>query len=62
MIGIEMGHGFGSFDDSKPAAVQWVSALHKVGMLTIPAGSSVVSFFAAAQLEARRGPSRSRFV
>ena len=44
MIGIEMGHGFGSFDDSKPAAVQWVSALHKVGMLTIPAGSSVVRF------------------
>ena len=44
MIGIEMGHGFGSFDDSKPAAVQWVSALHKAGMLTIPAGSSVVRF------------------
>ncbi|MBT3615092.1 MAG: aminotransferase class III-fold pyridoxal phosphate-dependent enzyme, partial [Verrucomicrobia bacterium] len=44
MIGIEMGHGFGSFDDSKPATVQWVSALHKVGMLTIPAGSSVIRF------------------
>ena len=44
MIGIEMGHGFGSFDDLKPAAVQWVSALHKAGMLTIPAGSSVVRF------------------
>jgi len=44
MIGIEMGHGFGSFDDLKPAAVQWVSALHEAGMLTIPAGSSVVRF------------------
>ena len=44
MIGIEMGGGFGSFDDSKPASVQWVSALHEAGMLTIPAGSSVVRF------------------
>ncbi len=44
MIGIEMGDGFGSFDDSKPAAVQWVSALHEAGLLTIPAGSSVVRF------------------
>ena len=40
----EMGGGFGSFDDSKPASVQWVSALHEAGMLTIPAGSSVVRF------------------
>ena len=44
MIGIEMGGDFGSFDDGKPAAVQWVSALHETGMLTIPAGSSVVRF------------------
>ena len=44
MIGIEMGGGFDSFDDSKPAALQWVSALHEAGMLTIPAGSSVVRF------------------
>ena len=44
MIGIEMGDGFGSFDESKPAAVQWVSALHETGVLTIPAGSSIVRF------------------
>ena len=44
MIGIEMGDGFGSFDDSKPAAVQWVSALHESGVLTMPAGSSIVRF------------------
>ena len=44
MIGIEMGDGFGSFDDSKSAAVQWVSALHETGVLTIPAGSSIVRF------------------
>ena len=44
MIGIEMGDGFGSFDDSKSAAVQWVSALHETGVLTIPAGSSTVRF------------------
>jgi len=44
MIGIEMGGDFDSFDDGKPAAVQWVSALHEAGMLTIPAGSSVVRF------------------
>ena len=44
MIGIEMGDGFGSFDNGKPAAVQWVSALHEAGMLTIPAASSVVRF------------------
>ena len=44
MIGIEMGDGFGSFDDSKPASVQWVTALHETGMLTIPADSSVVRF------------------
>ncbi len=29
MIGIEMGDGFGSFDNSKPASVQWVFALHE---------------------------------
>ena len=44
MIGIEMGGGFGSFDNSKSAAVQWVFALHEAGLLTIPAGSSVVRF------------------
>ena len=44
MIGIEMGDGFGSFDDSKSAAVQWVSALHETGVLTIPTGSSIVRF------------------
>ncbi|MDP6794043.1 MAG: aminotransferase class III-fold pyridoxal phosphate-dependent enzyme, partial [Verrucomicrobiota bacterium] len=44
MIGIEMGGGFSSFDDGKPTALQWVSALHEAGMLTIPAGSSVVRF------------------
>ena len=44
MIGIEMGGGFGSFDNSKPAAVQWVFALHETGLLTIPAGSSVIRF------------------
>ena len=44
MIGIEMGGDFDSFDDGKPAVVQWVSALHEAGMLTIPAGSSVVRF------------------
>ena len=44
MIGIEMGDGFGSFDNSKPASVQWVFALHESGLLTIPAGSSVVRF------------------
>jgi len=44
MIGIEMGDGFGSFDNSKPASVQWVFALHESGLLTIPAGSAVVRF------------------
>ena len=44
MIGIEMGGGFGSFDNSKPASVQWVFALHESGLLTIPAGSAVVRF------------------
>ncbi len=44
MIGIEMGDGFTSFEASKPASVQWVSALHKTGMLTIPAGTSIVRF------------------
>ena len=44
MIGIEMGDGFDSFDDDKSAAVQWVSALHEAGLLTIPAGNSVVRF------------------
>ncbi|MDP6306040.1 MAG: acetylornithine transaminase [Verrucomicrobiota bacterium] len=44
MIGIEMGGGFGSFDKSKPAALQWVFALHEAGLLTIPAGSSVIRF------------------
>ncbi|MEE2948112.1 MAG: aspartate aminotransferase family protein [Verrucomicrobiota bacterium] len=44
MIGIEMGESFGSFDNSKPASLQWVSALHEAGILTIPAGLSVVRF------------------
>ena len=44
MIGIDMGGGFGSFDNSKSAAVQWVFALHEAGLLTIPAGSSVIRF------------------
>ena len=44
MIGIEMVGGFASFDNSKPASVQWVFALHEAGLLTIPAGSSVIRF------------------
>ncbi len=44
MIGIDMGDGFASFDASKPASVQWVSAMHETGMLTIPAGTSIVRF------------------
>jgi acetylornithine/N-succinyldiaminopimelate aminotransferase len=44
MIGIEMGGGFGSSDNSKSTAVQWVFALHEAGLLTIPAGSSVIRF------------------
>ena len=50
MIGIEMGSDIVSFDDAKPASVQWVSALHEAGMLTIPAGQSVVRFLPALNL------------
>ena len=50
MIGIEMGSDIASFDDTKPASVQWVSALHEAGMLTIPAGQSVVRFLPAMNL------------
>ena len=50
MIGIEMGSDIASFDDAKPASVQWVSALHEAGMLTIPAGQSVVRFLPAMNL------------
>ena len=50
MIGIEMGTDIASFDDAKPASVQWVSALHEAGMLTIPAGQSVVRFLPALNL------------
>ncbi|HAH98463.1 MAG TPA: aspartate aminotransferase family protein, partial [Verrucomicrobiales bacterium] len=47
MIGIEMGNEVATFDDKKPASVQWVSALHKSGILTIPAAESVVRFLPA---------------
>ena len=58
LIGIEMGGEVPSFDDKKPASVQWVSALHEAGMLTIPAGQSVVRFLPAlnlTQAEAEEG-------
>ncbi|HBV31330.1 MAG TPA: aspartate aminotransferase family protein, partial [Verrucomicrobiales bacterium] len=58
LIGIEMGGEVASFDDKKPASVQWVSALHEAGMLTIPAGQSVVRFLPAlnlTQAEAEEG-------
>ena len=58
MIGIEMGGEVPSFDNKKPASVQWVSALHEAGMLTIPAGQSVVRFLPAlnlTQAEAEEG-------
>ena len=50
MIGIEMVGGFASFDNSKPASVQWVFALHEAGLLTIPAGSSVIRFLPSLNL------------
>jgi acetylornithine/N-succinyldiaminopimelate aminotransferase len=58
MIGIEMGNEVATFDDKKPASVQWVSALHKSGILTIPATESVVRFLPAlniTQAEAEEG-------
>ena len=58
MIGIEMGNEVATFDDKKPACVQWVSALHKSGILTIPAAESVVRFLPAlniTQAEAEEG-------
>ena len=58
MIGIEMGNEVATFDNKKPASVQWVSALHKSGILTIPAAESVVRFLPAlniTQAEAEEG-------
>jgi len=58
MIGIEMGNDVPTFDDKKPASIQWSSALHKSGMLTIPAAESVVRFLPAlnlSQAEAEEG-------
>lgn len=51
MIGIEMSSQIKSFDEGKPASVQWVSALHETGLLTIPAGESIVRFLPALNLE-----------
>ena len=50
LMGIEMGGEVPLFDDKKPASIQWVSALHEAGMLTIPAGKSVVRFLPALNL------------
>ena len=44
MIGIEMNKEIASFDNKTPASIQWVSALHDAGLLTIPAGDSTVRF------------------
>ena len=44
MIGIEMNKEIKSFDKKVPTSIQWVSALHEVGLLTIPAGDSIVRF------------------
>ena len=44
MIGIEMNQEIKSFDKKVPTSIQWVSALHEVGLLTIPAGDSIVRF------------------
>ena len=51
MIGIEMSGQIKSFDEGKPASVQWISALHETGLLTIPAGESIVRFLPALNLE-----------
>jgi len=53
-----MGNEVPTLDDKKPASVQWASALHKSGMLTIPAAESVVRFLPAlnlSQAEAEEG-------
>lgn len=44
MIGIEMNKDIASFDKKTPASIQWVSALHEAGLMTIPAGDSIVRF------------------
>jgi len=44
MIGIEMNKDIASFDNKTPASIQWISALHEAGLLTIPAGDSIVRF------------------
>ena len=44
MIGIEMNKEIKSFDKKVPTSIQWVSALHEVGLLTIPAGDLIVRF------------------
>jgi acetylornithine/succinyldiaminopimelate/putrescine aminotransferase len=47
-----------SFDKKTPASIQWVSALHDAGLLTIPAGDSTVRFLPPLNLtqnEARAG-------
>ena len=51
MIGIEMNSEVGSFDKKIPASIQWVSALHEAGLLTIPAGNSIVRFLPALNLK-----------
>ena len=51
MIGIEMNAEVESFDKKIPASIQWVSALHEAGLLTIPAGNSTVRFLPALNLK-----------
>ena len=51
MIGVEMNSEFESFDKKIPASIQWVSALHEAGLLTIPAGNSIVRFLPALNLK-----------
>ena len=51
MIGIEMSAEVESFDKKIPASIQWVSALHEAGLLTIPAGNSIVRFLPALNLK-----------
>ena len=44
MIGIDMSKEIASFNNKNPASIQWVSALHDAGLLTIPAGDSTIRF------------------
>ena len=44
MIGIDMSKEIASFSNKYPASIQWVSALHDAGLLTIPAGDSTIRF------------------